>query len=175
MMNSFFKSMADVEVWEKQASRFNAKRINHPKSDNSRLHWGKVLQWPMSVWNVEDTGIPIVFVGPVLSGPWVAIAFEELKVLGLKYAIGIGAYGSFSDKLQIDDLVIADNAVVSDGTSKEYSNDAYVQPTKKLLGLTEKIFQLENEGFKKACVWTTDALYRESVEKMKSWKKFPFL
>lgn len=29
---SFFKSMADIEVWEKQVSRFNAKRINHPKS-----------------------------------------------------------------------------------------------------------------------------------------------
>ena len=118
--------MADIKTWEKQVSRFNARRINHPKSDNSRLHWGKIIQWPMSVWNIEDFGIPIIFVGPVLSGPWVAMALEELKVLGLKYAIGIGAYGSFSEKLQIDDLVIADNAVVSDGTSKEYSNDLYV-------------------------------------------------
>jgi len=168
---SFFKSMADIEAWEKQVSRFNAKRINHPKSDDSRLHWGKVIQWPMSVWNIEDVGIPIVFVGPVLSGPWVAMALEELKVLGLKYAIGIGAYGSFSERLQIDDIVISDNAFVSDGTSKEYSNDSYVQPTKRLLDLTEEVFQHENQESKKACVWTTDALYRESVEKMKDWKK----
>ncbi len=168
---SFFKTMADIEAWEKQVSRFNAKRINHPKSDDSRLHWGKVIQWPMSVWNIEDTGVPIVFIGPVLGGPWVAMAMEELKVLGLKYAIGIGAYGSFSERLQIDDIVISDNAVVSDGTSKEYSNDSYVQPTQRLLKLTEEVFQRENQESKNACAWTTDALYRESVEKMKVWKE----
>ena len=104
---SFFKTMADLGAWEKQASRFHAKRINHPKSDDSRLHWGKIIQWPMSIWNIEDSGIPIVFVGPVLSGPWVAMALEELKVLGLEYAIGIGACGSFSEDLGIDDILHA--------------------------------------------------------------------
>ena len=39
--------------------------------------------------------------------------------------------GSFSDELQIDDIVIADNAIISDGTSKEYSNDSEAKPTKK--------------------------------------------
>ncbi len=168
---SFFKSMADVKAWEKQADRFNARRINHPESDDSRLHWGKVIQWPISIWNIEDTGIPIVFVGPVLGGPWVAMALEELKVLGLKYAIGIGACGSFSERLQIDDIVIADNAVISDGTSKEYSNDSHVQPARRLLQLVEEIFNRENQEFKKACVWTTDALYRESIAKMTFWRE----
>ncbi|MBU2643616.1 hypothetical protein KKI24_02835 [bacterium] len=168
---SFFKSMADVEAWEKQAFRFNAIRINHPKSDDSRLHWGKVLQWPISIWNIEDSGMPIVFVGPVLGGPWVAMALEELKVLGLKVAIGVGAYGSFSERLQIDDMVIADTAIVSDGTSKEYSDNQLIQPTQRLLKLTEEVFQRENQEYKTACAWTTDALYRESVEKMRLWKE----
>lgn len=168
---SFFKTMADIETWEKQASRLNAKRINHPKSDDSRLHWGKIIQWPMSIWNIEEIGIPIIIVGPVLSGPWVAMALEELKVLGLKYAIGIGAYGSFSDELQIDDIVIADNAIISDGTSKEYSNDSEAKPTKRLLDLVEVILQRENQKYKTASVWTLDAMYRESIEKMKMWSK----
>lgn len=168
---SFFRTMADIETWEKQASRLNAKRINHPKSDDSRLHWGKIIQWPMSIWNIEEIGIPIIIVGPVLSGPWVAMAVEELKVLGLKYAIGIGAYGSFSDELQIDDIVIADNAIISDGTSKEYSNDSEAKPTKRLLDLVEVIFQRENQKYKTASVWTLDAMYRESIEKMKMWSK----
>ena len=168
---SFFKTMADIETWEKQASRLNAKRINHPKSDDSRLHWGKIIQWPMSIWNIEELGIPIIIVGPVLSGPWVAMALEELKVLGLKYAIGIGAYGSFSDELQIDDIVIADNAIISDGTSKEYSNDSEAKPTKRLLDLVEVIFQREYKKYKTASVWTLDAMYRESIEKMKMWSK----
>ena len=94
---SFFKTMAEIETWEKQVSRFDAKRINHPKSDDSRLHWGKIIQWPMSIWNIENFGIPIVFVGPVLSGPWCAMALEELKVLGLKYAIGIGSVSKEDD------------------------------------------------------------------------------
>ena len=168
---SFFKTMEDIETWEKQASRLNAKRINHPKSDDSRLHWGKIIQWPMSIWNIEELGIPIIIVGPVLSGPWVAMALEELKVLGLRYAIGIGAYGSFSDELQIDDIVIADNAIISDGTSKEYSNDSEAKPTKRLLDLVEVILQRENQKYKTASVWTLDAMYRESIEKMKMWSK----
>jgi len=168
---SFFKTMADVQTWKKQVSRFNATRINHPKSDDSLLHWGKIIQWPMSIWNIEDFGIPIIFVGPVLSGPWCAMALEELKVLGLKYAIGIGAYGSFSEELQIDDLVIADNAIISDGTSKEYSNDSEVKPSKRLLDLIEVILQRENQKYKKASVWTIDALYRESIDKMKVWSR----
>ena len=168
---SFFKTMADLETWEKQVSRFNGRRINHPKSDGSRLHWGKIIQWPMSIWNIEERGVPIVFIGPVLSCPWVAMALEELKVLGLKHAIGIGAYGSFSERLRIGDIVIADNAAASDGTSKEYTGEPRVGPSERLLDLTEGLFRRENQEYKKACAWTTDALYRESVEKMKSWKK----
>jgi uridine phosphorylase len=168
---SFFKSMADVETWEKQASRFSAKRINHPQSNNSRLHWGKVIQWPMSIWNIEKSGIPIIIVGPVLSGPWVAMALEELKVLGLQYAIGIGACGSFSDMLQIDDIVIADNAIISDGTSKEYSKDHSAGPSTKLLKMIEALFSSKKQAYQKACVWTTDAMYRETIEKMKKWRK----
>jgi purine-nucleoside phosphorylase len=99
------------------------------------------------------------------------MALEELKVLGLKYAIGIGAYGSFSERLQIDDLVLADKAVVSDGTSKEYSTELYVDPSKRLMDLTEKVFRSEEYILKKSCVWTLDAMYRESDEKMKTWLK----
>ena len=40
-----------------------------------------------------------------------------------------------------------------------------------LLDLTEEIFKRESQDSKKACVWTTDALYRESIEKMKMWSK----
>ena len=168
---SFFKAMADVQTWEKEASRFKPGRINHPQSDDSRLHWGKVLQWPMSLWNIEQTGIPIVFVGPVLSGPWVAMALEELKVLGLKYAIGIGAYGSFSERLQINDLVLAGKAIVSDGTSKEYSTNPYSEPSPKLLDMTENLFEEQCVPVKTSCVWTLDAMYRETIEKMKAWSK----
>ncbi len=67
--------------------------------------------------------------------------------------------------------MISKNAIVSDGTSKEYSNELSVEPSKLLLDLTEEIFKRKNHGSKKSCVWTTDALYRESIEKMKYWKK----
>lgn len=54
---------------------------------------------------------------------------------------------------------------------KEYSDDSYVKPNLRLLKLTEDVFQRENQESKKACAWTTDALYRESVEKMKTWEQ----
>jgi hypothetical protein len=95
-----FKGIADLAWWQSHSSRFGAKRINHPKRDDSPMHWGYVLSsYPISVWNIETEGVPIVLVGPLQCGPWVSVALEELRVFGLEYIIGVGAEELFRNVL----------------------------------------------------------------------------
>ena len=93
---SCFKGMADIDWWLAHSKAYGAKRIVHDRLDESYSHWGKIIQWPMSVWNIESDGLPIVFVGPILGGTWCAIALEELRALGLKYVIGISSHAGAS-------------------------------------------------------------------------------
>lgn len=166
----YFKGMADLYWWQSHNLRLGAKRVNHPKLDDSYMHWGKVISsYPISIWNIETEGIPIVFVGPLLSGPWGAVALEELKVFGLEYVIGIGAAGAFSERLKIGDILIADRAIVSDGTSKAYTDEPISYPSSTMKSLAEKVFLRNDLPINYTCIWQSDALYRESLESRKSW------
>lgn len=167
----YFKGMADLEWWQAHSSRFGAKRINHPKLDDSNMHWGKVISsCPISVWNIETQGVPIIFVGPLLSGWWGSVALEELKVFGLEYVIGVGAVGAFSERLKIGDILIADRAIVSDGTSRAYTDDPIAYPSPYMKSLAEDAFCRKGLPVSCTCVWQSDALYRESLEARKAWR-----
>ena len=166
-----FKGMADLAWWQSHSSRFAPKRINHPGLDDSSMHWGKVLSsCPISVWNIETEGVPIIFVGPLQFGPHGAVALEELKVFGLEYVIGVGAVGAFSERLNIGDILIADRAIVSDGTSKVYTDEPVVYPSSFMQSLAEETFHRSGLPVDHTCVWQSDALYRESLESRKAWR-----
>lgn len=166
------KGMAGLDWWLPHSSRFGAKRINHPQADDSPMHWGKVLSsCPISVWNIEDEGVPIVFVGPLMYGGWVSVALEELKVFGLEYVIGIGAVGAFSERLNIGEIVIADRSIVSDGTSKLYTDEPMTYPSPFMQSLAEETFRRNELPANHTCVWQSDAVYRESLESRKAWRE----
>jgi hypothetical protein len=166
-----FKGMADLAWWQSHSARFGARRVNHPRLDDSPLHWGKVLSsCPVSIWNIETEGVPILFVGPMMFGPWVAVALEELKVFGLEYVIGIGAAGAFSERLNIGDILIADRAIVSDGASKAYTDAPIAYPSPFMQSLAEETFRRSGLAVDHTCVWQSDALYRESLESRKAWR-----
>ena len=168
----YFKGMADLRWWEWHSARFGAKRLNHPNKDDSPLHWGHVISsLPISVWNIEPDGIPIVFVGPLVSGPWGAIALEELRVYGLQYVIGIGAAGAFSERLRLGDIMIADRSFVSDGASKAYTSDLMVYPSPFMKTLAEETLRRNDVPVNHTCVWQSDAIYRESLEARESWRR----
>lgn len=168
----YFKGMADLPWWQQHSARLGAKRINHPRKDDSPLHWGKVLSsCPISIWNIEAEGVPIIFVGPLLYGPWGAAAMEELKVFGLKYVIGIGASGAFSDRLRIGDILIVDRAIVSDGASKAYTDASVVHPSPAMKTLAEETLRRNGMAVDHTCVWQSDAIYRESLQARESWRR----
>ena len=166
------KGMADLQWWQPHSARFGAKRVNHPKLDDSSLHWGKVISsCPVSIWNIEEKGVPIIFTGPLMYGPWVAAALEELKVFGLEYIIGIGAAGAFSERLKIGEILIADSAIVSDGASKVYTSEPIAYSSPHMQSLAEETFRRNGLSVNHTCVWQSDAVYRESLDSRKTWRE----
>ena len=104
-------------------------------------------------------------------GPLSATVLEELAHYGIKTVIGYGYAGSLKRQLPIGQIVLADAAIISDGTSREYlPEDQMAYPDPELVRvLNESAKELEKPVMT-GTVWTTDAIYREYPEKIEEWR-----
>jgi len=105
-------------------------------------------------------------------GPLSATVMEELAHYGIRRVVGYGYAGSLTRTVPIGQIVLAETAIVSDGTSREYLPDAnFVYPDS---GLAHQVHERAAKGNVTICggtVWTTDAIYREYPEKVAQWRR----
>jgi len=89
---------------------------------------------------------------------------EELVHYGIKKVVGYGYAGSLTRTIPIGQIVLADAAVVSDGTSREYLPDAeFVCPDRELAHHLRECAAKAGITIRGVKVWITDAIYRESI------------
>ena len=86
-------------------------------------------------------------------------------------AIGFGAAGSLVSPQHIGEMLIADRAACSDGTSRQYTDDPYVNPDSELLSLTAELAMQEKATLITGTVHTTDALYQEWPGRIQQWRE----
>jgi purine-nucleoside phosphorylase len=105
-------------------------------------------------------------------GPLSATVLEELTHYGIKTIIGYGYAGSLKRQLPISQNMLANEAIVSDGTSREYLlEDEKVFPDSILVrDLNESAREL-GKPLQMGTVWTTDAIYREYPDKIEKWRE----
>jgi uridine phosphorylase len=107
----------------------------------------------------------------IWGGPVTAILLEELACLGVQVAVGFGAAGSLVSPEHVGEMLIADRALCSDGTSREYTDDPGVYPSADLLELVEALAVQEGTAPLTGTVHTTDALYQESPDRVRRWRE----
>jgi len=107
----------------------------------------------------------------VWGGPVTAILLEELACFGVQTAIGFGAAGSLVSSQHIGKMLVADRAVCSDGTSRQYTDEPYVSPASELLRLTVAFAPQERAIPILGTVHTTDALYQEWPARIREWQE----
>lgn len=108
----------------------------------------------------------------IYGGPLSATVIEELAYYGIQKVIGYGYAGSLTLNIPVGQIVLADAAFISDGTSREYlSEEGFVYPDNELSQQIEECAARTNLPFRKVKVWTTDALYREYPEKIRGWRE----
>jgi len=105
-------------------------------------------------------------------GPLSATVVEELAHYGIKKVIGYGYAGSLTRDVPVGRIVLADAAIVSDGTSREYLPDTrVVHPDRELVRHLCECTVKSNVAVHRGTVWTTDAIYREYPERIAQWRR----
>jgi len=100
--------------------------------------------------------------------PAAVMILEELIAFGIKKFVNLGAAGGLQPNMNIGDIVICDRAIRDEGTSFHYLADdkfAYSSPE-----ITENLctaFKRNGIQYSIGSSWTTDAPYRETIEKVR--------
>jgi uridine phosphorylase len=120
----------------------------------------------------RDNDLPLAIAGPFLGAPQGTIVMEKLIALGAEHVWVLGWCGSLQPDLSIGDLVIPTKALSEEGTSAHYPVPEEGKRTHSLLNRTLcDALAKANLPFKTGPVWSTDALYRETEEKIVDYGK----
>lgn len=114
-------------------------------------------------------GRDVLMVERVYGGPVCATVIEEMAYLGVQRVIGCGYSGSLRADIMPGDIVVATLGYASDGTTREYTEADEVGPSGRALAAYEELDAALRDGVRSACVWTTDAIYREYPSKVAAW------
>lgn len=107
-------------------------------------------------------------IGPFIGAPYAVLLLETAISWGIKEVIFWGWCGAISPGVHIGDFVIPDTALIDEGTSKNYIHEksTQIKPSLILQDRLKKRLNSKNIHFHEGPVWTTDAIFRETPEKV---------
>jgi uridine phosphorylase len=109
--------------------------------------------------------------GPFTGAPHAVLLLENLIAWGVKKIIFIGWCGAISKELKTGDIIIPLGAYSEEGTSVHYNSMGQpVLPSGTISAGLIKKFINSGTNVNSSPVWTTDALYRETVEKIEYYQ-----
>ena len=112
-------------------------------------------------------GEKMILVGPMVGAPLTILVMERLAAMGMKTFISIGSCGSLDPSLKIGDVFLPVTALSEEGTSAHYPLDAgEPEADIRLIERLSDALTARDVAHKKGRVWTTDAPYRETKEKI---------
>jgi uridine phosphorylase len=114
---------------------------------------------------------PVLMVECVYGGPVIATVIEEMAYLGVESVVGFGYAGSLREAVKPGTIVLASSGIVSDGTSREYTQSDEVRAGAAIRAVYEGLAPSLGSAVSPAKVWTTGALYREYPGRVASWRE----
>ncbi|MCP3874132.1 MAG: nucleoside phosphorylase, partial [Desulfobacteraceae bacterium] len=112
----------------------------------------------------------VCYAGPYIGSPYGVVLLESLIAKGVSKILVLGWCGAVSDKLKAGDLIIPTAAFSDEGTSRNYTDSSddfpIIEPSASLISAFEKKLDTMDLKFTKGKIWTTDAIYRETPEKV---------
>lgn len=124
----------------------------------------------ISVSFLSEDKIDTAVIGNLVGAPAAVAALEKIIVCGGKRIIYFGSCGAVSPELSIGDIFLPVSGISEEGTSHLYINSNEIPPpSKALAGLLENALIKEKAEYRKGKIWTTDAPYMETGEKVKKY------
>lgn len=104
--------------------------------------------------------------------PALTIQLEMLVALGAKKFIGVGTSGSLIGDVNVGDLILCTKAVRDEGVSYHYVPPSeFSYPSESLNQTLREAAKKKKLTLKEAPTWTTDAIYRETLEEVEHYRQ----
>lgn len=118
-------------------------------------------------------GSSVSFAGPVIGAPYAVMVMETLIAWGARKVLFFGWCGAVSPEVKIGDIILPTSAVADEGTSRHYdaTQDALAYPSEQVVNKTAAILADCGILCHQGMIWTTDAIYRETPEKVKQHQR----
>ena len=106
--------------------------------------------------------------GPVISSPYAVMLMEPLIAFGAKEILFFGWCGSISPDVETGDIIVPDGAIIDEGTSLHYGgcSNGIARSSEELSSRIKEMLITHKLDFHEGLIWTTDAVYRETHEKI---------
>jgi uridine phosphorylase len=123
---------------------------------------------PHPVYELERDGRRLAMFHPGVGAPLAAAMLEESIALGCRKFIACGGAGVLDRSIAMGHLVVPTSAVRDEGTSYHYLPPGReVAPSPEGLAAIEAVLTRNGASYLRGKTWTTDALYRETPEKVR--------
>ncbi|KPJ76909.1 MAG: hypothetical protein AMJ54_09985 [Deltaproteobacteria bacterium SG8_13] len=131
-------------------------RVSH-RLFTSRLH---------SALNAQRQ--PFSLIGPVIGAPYAVMLLETLIVWGAQRFIYLGWCGAIAADVKTGDIVLPAAAAIDEGTSRHYIQQpsGYSRPARPVAAEIRKACRRLDCEFHEGPVWSTDAIFRETRDKI---------
>jgi DeoD family purine-nucleoside phosphorylase len=132
----------------------------------SLLHEPKMFNHNRGLWGYTGTatdGLPLTIQSTGMGGPSAAIVIAELADLGARTLLRVGTCGALHNSLALGELLIASQALATDGTSRALGAGARVAASPDLL---DRLIAAAGRDARHGAVVSSDLFYdgREGAE-----------
>ena len=136
-----------------------------------KVRAGNLFMSKLFVGSGSREGVSLT--GPMVGAPYAAMVLETLIAGGAQKIIFFGWCGAVSRSVKIGDIVVPASAIIDEGTSNHYQldDDLIAKPSASLLQLSKSVLKEKDLSFHEGVVWTTDAIFRETRERVENFQR----
>ncbi len=124
------------------------------------------------VYQIEIAGKRLALFHPGVGAPLAAAFLEEMIARGCQKFIAIGGCGVLDKDIAVGQLLLPVAAIRDEGCSYHYlppSREVSADP--HALAVIERVLQRHQIDYLRTKTWTTDAIYRETVDKATAYRE----
>jgi len=167
--------ISDKNDLDKLSSFLDLKQDSALLLMNSSLYCGKGFSQTFSL------------AGPVIGASYAVLLVEMLIAWGAREIIFFGSCGAISQNAKIGDIIVPACSIIDEGVSKHYNGqwlkasknwpenyegeDAIAYPSDNLTKIIKNELSKNGLNFKSGMIWTTDAAFMETHEKVKYFQQ----